>query len=243
MKKVISILALIVFSAYNVYACFDTYLFLKKSSLVYPHKSLVFELNGEYSINKINNPYEDSFLSNGNLYYGIAERFSMQFSLGSGEKSRDVFKLDNLGIRGVYNLFSSLNKNFTTDLILEYHGEFSDLLGDFEFSVPNIFRFSEITYIIHPTLNYNLSDKNFQVGGHTGVFYNFNDNGIIGIGAEYLSPQSSSYSGNRVTKSEFATSLFFGAHIGNKIFIQNEIAKGLANSRDFGFAVTLKFIR
>ncbi len=243
MKKILLILATIIFTVYNSYACFDTYLFLKKNSMVYPYKSLVFELNGEYSINKIGNPAEDSFLSNGNIYYGIAERFSLQFSIGSGEKSRNEYKIDYFGLRGVYNIFSSMSNNHTADFILEYHSEFSDFLGDVEFSVPNIFRSSDITYVIHPTLNYNLIDKNFQVGGHTGIFYNFNDNGIIGIGAEYLSPQSGSYSGSRITKSEFATSLFFGAHIGNMIFIQNEIAKGLANSRDFGFAVTVKFIK
>lgn len=243
MKKVILIITITLLVVYNSYACFDTYLFLKKSSMVYPYKSFALELNGEYSVNKIKNPGEDSFLSNGNIYYGIAKRLSLQFSIGSDEKPRGEYKIDIFGLRGVYNVFASESNNHTADLIIEYRGGFSDLLGDVEFSVPNIFRNSEWTYVAHPTINYNLNEKNFQIGAHTGLFYNFNDNGIIGIGAEYLSPQSGSYSGTRITKSEFATSLFFGANIGNTIFIQNEIAKGLANSRDFGFAVTVKFIQ
>lgn len=243
MKKLFLFAAMVTIISYNAYACFDTYLFLHKSSMVYPHKSLVFELNGEYSINKFNNPNEDSFFSNGSIYYGLADRFSTQFSIGSDDKSRGEYKIDVFGIRGVFNAYSSQFKEHTADLILEYRGGFQDALGDVEFSVPNIFRTSDITYVIHPTVNYTFQEKNYQFGGHTGLFYNFYDKSVIGVGAEYLSPQSGSYAGNRITKSEVAASFFFGAHIGDMIFIQNELAKGLSNSRDFGIAITLKLIK
>ncbi|MDI6804717.1 MAG: hypothetical protein QME58_12895 [Bacteroidota bacterium] len=243
MKKLFLFAAMFTIMSYNAYACFDTYLFLHRSSMVYPHKSLVFELNGEYSINKFNSPNEDSFLSSGSIYYGLADRFSTQISIGSDDKSRGEYKIDFFGIRGVFNAYSSQFKDHTADLILEYRAGFQNALGDVEFSVPNIFRTSDITYVLHPTLNYTLQEKNFQFGGHTGLFYNFSDNSVIGVGAEYLSPQSGSYVGNRITQSEVAASFFFGSHIGESIFIQNELAKGLANSRDFGFALTVKLLR
>jgi hypothetical protein len=37
-------------------------------------------------------------------------------------------------------------------------------------------------------------------------------------------------------------SIFLGAKIGDRFYLQNEIAKGLANSRDIGFAITAKVI-
>lgn len=240
MKKLILIFIVLFLFTSTSYPCFDTYLFLQKGSMVYKHKTLALEMIGEYSVNKISYPGEDMFLFNGNIYYGLVPHFSVQLSLGSSEKQRDNFNLDSYGIRGVYNVFTSLSNNYTLDLIAEHYVNLDE--KEFTISLPNMFRSSELTYVIHPTLNYTMNAKKFIPGIHTGLFHIFSETGLIGIGAEYKSIQSSSYAGLRITQSEFATSLFFGAYIGKSLYIQNEFAKGLANSRDFGFAITLKFI-
>ena len=224
------------------YPCFDTYLFLRKGSMVYPYKSLVLELNNEYSFNNINNPQNDMFFLNGNVYYGIGKKFSLQFGIGSSDKPRNDFKIDHYGIRGVYNLFAAEASDYTLDFIAEENGKFDGLENELTISLPNIFRTNEFTYVLHPTTSYTFDSKDLTIGGHTGLFYNFDETGIMGIGAEYASVQSSSSAGQKITKSEFSASLFFGAHIGRSVYLQNEIAKGLSNSRDFGFALTTKVI-
>ena len=79
-------------------------------------------------------------------------------------------------------------------------------------------------------------------GAHFGLFRSFDNRTIFGIGAEYKSGQGGPYFSDRLTEGEVATSLFFGTMIGKNFYIQNEFAKGLANSRDFGFATTFKFL-
>jgi len=242
MKKLILTLGAILFLTSTVYPCFDTYLFLKRASMVYPFKSLVLELNGEYSINSLRSPQDDSFLSTGSIYYGLWRNFSFQFSIGSDEKARNEFKIDYYAIRGVYNLYSSFMNRYTLDIILEHRGKLGEKNNEFEISLPNIFYVSNFVYVIHPNLSYGFESKDFTLGAHAGAFYTFNEAGLIGLGFEYASVHSSSYAGQRLTKSEYSASLFFGAKIGDKIYLQNEIAKGLANSRDIGFAITTKII-
>ncbi|MDI6765470.1 MAG: hypothetical protein QME52_01380 [Bacteroidota bacterium] len=242
MKKIIFIVVLLSLLPTNAYPCFDTYLFLRKGSMVYPYKSLVLDLNAEYSFNSMSNPQNDMFFSNGNLYYGAAQNLSLQISLGSGEKPRNDFKLDSYSLRGVYNLYSSNVQDYTLDVIAEHRGLFNGTENELTISLPNIFQNTEITYVLHPTASFVFEEKDIAIGGHTGLFYNFNESGIIGIGGEYASVQSSSSAGQRITQSEFAVSIFLGAHLGSSIYLQNEIAKGLANSRDFGFALTTKVI-
>jgi hypothetical protein len=242
MKKVIFILFILVFITTTAYPCFDTYLFLRKGSMVYPFRSLVFELNGEYSINRLGSPQEDSFLSMGSVYYGLTRNLSLQFTIGSDEKARNEFKVDYYGIRGVYNLYSSLTNSYTLDLIFEHRGKLNEKANELEVSLPNIFHISNFTYVIHPTASYGLESKDFTLGAHAGVFRTINEVGVVGIGAEYASVHSSSYAGQRLTKSEYSMSIFLGAKIGDRFYLQNEIAKGLANSRDIGFAITAKVI-
>ncbi len=95
--------------------------------------------------------------------------------------------------------------------------------------------------MIHPTVNYGIDSKELEVGGHLGLFYLF-EQSLVGFGFEYSSVHSSSYVRKRLTKSEASTSIFFGSYLGKGIYLQNELAKGLANSRDFGFALTVKFV-
>ena len=226
----------------QAFACFDTYLFLKKSSMVYPKKSLVLEANGEYSFTKFKDPSEDMFFTFGNLYYGVSDRFSIQMSIGSGEKPRGEFKLDSYGIRGVYNVYTSPIRFFTVDFILEQRGMFTEQANEIEISTPVIFYGNTFTYVVHPTFNYGLNSENFTWGGHLGLFYNLSSSSLVGFGIEYASVHSSSYAGQRLTESESSTSVFFGTYLGNRLYLQNEIAKGLSNSRDIGFALTTKFI-
>lgn len=242
MKKFFLTLTAFLFVIQGSYACFDTYLFLHKRSMVYPHKALLLEWMGEYSINRIKTPQSDNFISYGSIYYGAGENFSIQFSIGSDEKQRDALKVDVFGIRGVLNAYSSAVHGYNLDLAVEYRGGFNGNRSEIEVSIPNIFHFSNLTYIFHPGISYGLLDDNLQAGAHTGLFYNFNETSIIGIGAEYASPQSSSYAGNRIVDGEIAASIFIGAKIGSLLYVQNEFAKGLSNSRDFGFAVTAKFL-
>jgi len=242
MKKLFSIFVVLFLLYSSSYACFDTYLFLRKASMVYPHKSLVVELNGEYSFTRFNNPSEDMFFSMGSLYYGLAKNFSVQFSIGSGEKPRGEFNLDAYSVRGVYNLYTSSQYDYNFNLILEHRGMMNQRANEFEISTPFIYYNNDITYVIHPTMSYGLNSEDLQIGGHLGLFYSFNQNSLVGIGAEYASVQSSSYGGQRLTQSEASASLFFGTYLGNRIYLQNELAKGLSNSRDFGLAITTKFI-
>ncbi len=145
------------------YACFDTYLFLKRSSMVYPYRSLVLETNGEYSF-FLKDPNSDMFLSFGNIYYGLMRNFSVQFSLGSGEKERNQFKLDSYGVRGVYNVYTATSRAFTVDLILEHRGMFTEKANEIEFSVPAIFYSKNYAYVIHPTVNYGIDSKELEAG-------------------------------------------------------------------------------
>jgi len=242
MKKLFSIFVVLFLLYSSSYACFDTYLFFRKASMVYPHKSLVVELNGEYSFTRFNNPSEDMFFSMGSLYYGLAKNFSVQFSIGSGEKPRGEFNLDAYSVRGVYNIYTSSQYDYNFNLILEHRGMMNQRANEFEISTPFIYYNNDITYVIHPTMSYGLNSEDLQIGGHLGLFYSFNQNSLVGIGAEYASVQSSSYGGQRLTQSEASASLFFGTYLGNRIYLQNEFAKGLSNSRDFGLAITTKFI-
>lgn len=242
MKKIFFIAVFMTAFHLNAFACFDTYLFLRKASMVYPYKSLVLEANGEYSFNKFNDPTQDQFFTMGSLYYGLLRNFSVQFTLGSSEKPRGEFSLDAYSIRGVYNVFTSAQNDFNFNLILEHRGMMNQKANEFEISTPFIYYNNDMTYVIHPTMSYGLNSEDLTVGGHLGLFYSFNPNSLVGFGAEYASVQSSSYGGQRLTQSEFSTSLFFGTYLGNRIYLQNEFAKGLSNSRDFGFAVTTKFI-
>ncbi|MCX8057614.1 MAG: hypothetical protein N3F03_08410 [Ignavibacteria bacterium] len=242
MKRGILVLSIITLLHINSYACFDTYLFLRKASMVYPYKSLVLEANGEYSFTKFNDPSQDQLFTMGSIYYGLLKDFSIQLTIGSSEKPRGEFALDAYSIRGVYNLFTSKENDYNFNLIFEHRGMTNRKANEIEISTPLIHFNDDFTYIIHPTMSYGLNSQDLTIGGHLGFFYNFNPNSLIGIGAEYASVQSSSYGGQRLTQSEFSTSLFFGTYIGNRIYLQNEFAKGLANSRDFGLAITTKFI-
>lgn len=242
MKKIIFSL-FIFFNLYiNSFACFDTYLFLRKASMVYPYKSLVVEANGEYSFTKLNAPSEDMFFTMGSIYYGLIRNFSIQVSLGSSEKPRGEFDLDAYSIRGVYNVFTSKENNYNLNLIIEHRGIVNQRSNEIEFSTPLIMYDDNFAYVVHPTISYGFNTQDLTIGAHSGLFYLFNPNSLVGIGVEYASVQSSSYAGQRLTQSEFASSIFFGTYLGNRIYLQNELAKGIANSRDFGIAITTKFI-
>lgn len=241
MKKLIfTLILLLTFHSFSS-ACFDTYLFLRKATMVYPYKSLVLEANGEYSFTKFKDPSQDMFFTMGSLYYGLLRNFSVQFSVGSGEKPRGELKFDFYSIRGVYNLYSSPSNLYNFNLILEHRGMFTEKANELEVSAPLIIHNYDMTYVLHPVMSYGLNSEDFTLGGHLGLFHTF-ENSLIGIGAEYASTQSSSYAGQRLTQSELSTSLFFGTYLGNRIYLQNELAKGLSNSRDFGLAITTKFI-
>lgn len=242
MKKILMSAILLISLSDSVYPCFDTYLFLRRGSMVYPRNMLIVDLNNEYSFNRIGSPQNDVFMLNGNLYYGVTDEFSVQFSLGSGEKPRDDFGIDSYGIRGVYNLFSSMAGGYTLDFIAEGNGSLDGTENGMTVSIPNIFRSGELTYVLHPATRFEFGRNNISAGGHTGIFYDFNGAGIIGAGAEYMSVHGSSSAVNRMTRSELSASLFLGAKIGGSLYIQNEIAKGVSNSRDFGFALTTKVI-
>lgn len=246
-KKIflITILSLSILAS-SLLACFDTYLFLNRSSMVYPYKKAVLESLGEYSFNSISNPEEDTFLADFNGYYGIAKRFSIQIGLSSSEKPRSDFKIDEYGIRGVLNVFQSVTKKYFVDIILAHHGQFSGSEMVYHFSVPNMIYKKDFLFVIHPTFeivgikNPNKVENTF--GGHTGIFWIVKDSAIIGIGAEYASPQSGSVWNKRLVEGEAASSLFLGGKIGDILYLQSEFAKGLKNSRDFGYAITLKIL-
>jgi hypothetical protein len=220
-------------------ACFDTYLFLQKSDMVYPQGQMVLEGSGEYIMAKMNNPGED-FLSGGtNLYYGFSKRFSMQVGISSSEKERANFAIDGYGLRAVYGLVQGYKGVYNLDVILEHASTFDFDDANYEISMPNIFHVNNFTFVIHPVTSFG---TNFNLRGHGGIFYHINGVGIVGIGSEYASAQTSSRFNQRLVRGEGATSLFFGSQMG-RVYLQNEFIKGWGENggNDFGFAATVKF--
>ncbi len=223
----------------TAYACFDTYLFLNKRSMVYPERHFIMDTLSEYSFNNMRSPAEDTFFMDFNAYYGVTKRFSIQVGAASAEITRDeLLKIDEYGLKGVYNIVKMKEKSYYLDTILACR---SSVGGDvaFEISAPNIFYKGDNVFVLHPVIELPKNSPAI-IGGHCGIFHTFKDVALIGIGAEYASAQSGSTFNKRLVKGEAATSLFFGARLGNIFYFQNEFAKGLANSRDFGFAATLK---
>lgn len=248
MKRIFLSLLILSFVVSSVFACFDTYLFLNKYSMVYPKGKIIFDTLAEYSVNSVSLPEEDTFLMNFNVYYGIFNNFSLQVGISSSEKSRSEFGIDEFGVRAVLNLVNqpiiSFVDNYTFDLILEHHeGMFGKNIS-FEFSAPSMFYKGNWVMVVHPVFSLadlETSSIEYSLGGHLGVFYLFGS-ALVGVGAEYQSAQNGSAFGNRLIEGESGVSLFFGAKLGENVYIQNEFAKGIANSRDFGFALTVKLI-
>lgn len=239
---IITTVAFLITTANYGVACFDTCLFLNKQSMVYPTKHLVVDTLGEYSFNKMTEPNDDSFLMDFNAYYGVTKRFSLQIGASSSEKSRAQFKLDEYGIKGVYNILSEGKKMYYLDTILACRSSIDGTLS-FEISAPNILYHKNNIFVLHPVSEIvkGKSVNEYSIGGHIGIFHSFNNMAIIGVGAEYRSAQNGSTFNKRLVEGESAASLFLGAKLGDVVYFQNEFAKGLANSRDLGFAATLKF--
>lgn len=243
MKKLFWIVLVMITLIVGVsYACFDTFLFLKGSSMVYPQRTLAIETLGEYSFNSAKDGSSDTYLADFNIYYGVFERFSLQVGLGSDEKKRNEFKFDSFKARGAYNITRSPKKGYFLDGILECVGNRSMNEINFELSFPSIFSRRNYLYVVHPVVNFTKGEGfAVEAGWHCGAFRLFENGSLIGLGAEFRSAQSGSYV-TRLVEGEYACSIFYGAMIGKNLFIQNELAKGLSNSRDFGVALTLKFV-
>ncbi len=236
------ILILIVIGAISVYPCFDTYLFLNKMSLAYPKGMLVDEGLGEYSANDFSMPENDAMFICGNFYYGITERFSLQVGTETNEAARNTMEFGAFGIRGVYNLIRMDGNSYTLDATLQHATDMGNVLS-YEASFPSVFNHGSNTFVVHPVMNLAKDGEYFfTMGGHCGAFHSFGRTALVGFGAEYMSAQSASRFGTRLVDGESAASLFLGAQIGERLYWQNEFAKGLANSRDFGFATTFKFL-
>ncbi|MCX7677819.1 MAG: hypothetical protein N2316_01230 [Spirochaetes bacterium] len=225
------------------YPCFDTFLFIHKKSMVYPTGYVAADVLGEYSINDARSASQDSYFTNYNLYYGLADRFSVQFGVSTVESTREESQngIDSWSIRGVFNALNVGGGMYFLDLILEHHTGVEADGTVSVFSIPNIFNINNVILVIHPVYEISRTSgtNEYMWGGHGGIFYNVNNRGIIGIGAEYSSTQSSSALNRRLTEGEAAASLFVGFNFGN-LYFQNEFAKGLQNSRDYGFAATVK---
>lgn len=222
-------------------ACFDTYLFLGKHSLVYPKGEIVAEVSGEYTMPRISEESEDLFSGASNIYIGASDRFSMQIGLSSTEKVRSSFSLDSYGIRGVVGLVRNYKDVYNLDFVLEHAAHFDGEESAIEFSAPSIFHFDNTTFVFHPVTSFGKS-SDFALRGHGGVFCRYGENALVGIGAEYESAQNGSQFGRRLVRGAGAASIFFGARIGSA-YIQNELIKGWgAESNDLGFALTVKYI-
>ncbi|HHS50834.1 MAG TPA: hypothetical protein ENN07_06935 [candidate division Zixibacteria bacterium] len=226
----------------GVLACFDTYLFLAERPMVYPAKTLAFDGFGEYSVNESKNPAEDEFLISFNAFYGIDGRLSLLLGGGSSEKGRGEFAFDEIWLGATYNLLSRKDGAYTLDAMAACVNNFDEKELALEISAPNIFHSRGLTLVAHPVMEVIPSEGDVSFGAHFGLFKSLDKRAVFGIGAEYMSAQSGPVFGNRIVEGETAMSLFFGAMIGKNFYIQNEFAKGLANSRDFGFATTLKFL-
>lgn len=224
------------------YPCFDTFLFLQKKSMVYPKSYLAVDFLGEYSVNSAANPEADSSFTNYNMYYGIMDSLSVQAGISTVENTRGAgsYQAESWAIKGVYNALSMNGGFYNLDVILAHHTGISSSDNSAGFSLPNLFNVSDFTFVVHPTVEVMYSgDTQYNFGGHGGVFYRIKDTAVIGLGAEFASAQSGSMLNKRMTEGELAASIFAGFNLGN-VYLQNEFAKGLMNSRDFGYAITVK---
>jgi hypothetical protein len=200
---------------------------------------LMVEGLGEYSANDFSKPANDAMFMAGNVYYGVTDRFSIQIGAETNESERHNLSFGALGVRGVYNLIRTEDSKYTLDATLQHISDMGCVLS-YEASFPNVFNNGSNTFVVHPVMNLS-KDGNYEfaMGGHCGAFHSIGSTAIVGIGAEYMSSQTTSRFSNRLVEGEFATSLFLGAQLG-PVYWQNEFAKGIANSRDFGFATTFK---
>jgi len=242
MKRFFVIIILVSTVSSLATACFDTYLFLRRGSMVYPRAGFVVDMAGEYSFNKINAPGTDMFFSAVGVTYGVWDRFSLQGTFGTSERERTALTVDAFGIRGVYNILSASDYAHSVDLIMEYSSAYGGLDRSIELSLPNIVRMTETVIVLHPTMAVGFSSEEVDLGGHAGFFRTFDDRSIIGVGLEYSGALLRGQSTGAITRSEASASLFLGAQIGSLIYLQNEFAKGLQNTRDYGVAMTAKVI-
>ncbi len=223
-------------------ACFDTYLFQQKQGMVYPTKLLALDTNGEYIINDVRRQKADLFSFDLNAYYGVAPWVSLQVQLASGEKERELTQFDEWGLRSVFSLVRTAQNRYNLDLILEHHVLLTDQNHSFEVSAPSIWHLGNMTYVVHPVMAF-VEGMPMGLRGHGGVFYSTKSGILVGLGAEYESAQSSSFFGQRLVKGEAGTSLFFGAALGENLYLQNELIKGWgAAGKDIGFALTMKVL-
>jgi hypothetical protein len=237
----VALLIAVLLVPHAVSACFDTYLFLNKGSLVYPKGQMVVETSGEYTMPAMTDAARDMLAGAANVYYGVSDRFSVQAGLLSSDKPRQQFSFDEYGLRGVLGVVQGYRNVYNLDIVLEHSSLFDGDENTFELSTPNIFHFDRYTVVVHPVTSFG---RNVDVGlrGHGGVFYRFSESGIVGVGMEYASAQSGSRFGRRLVNGEGATSIFFGSRIGGA-YLQNEFIKGWGvGGNDFGFAVTVKYL-
>jgi hypothetical protein len=245
MKKTVLIAAALMFSmafAATGEACFDTFLFLHKKSMVYPKGYMAMDVMGEYSVNDANKAENDSYFTNYSMFYGLAERLSVQGGVSTTDTSRteNKYEADSWTARGVLNTVNNAGNFYFMDFIVEHHSGIAEEGQTTEFSIPNLFYVKHFTFVVHPVMEMSWTGKNqYAPRGHGGVFYNIGNIGIFGLGTEYGSPQSSSMLGKQLSDGEWAASIFVGANLGN-VYVQSELAKGLMNSRDLGFAMTVK---
>lgn len=242
-KGAIVIAALIVLFTSSGYPCFDTFLFLHKKSMVYPRGYAAADVMAEYSVNSTNASGGDSYFTNYNLYYGLAEQFSVQFGVSSVETTREDggSGTDSWSARGVLNALNFGGGVYYLDMVLEHHTGVDAEGNTTVFSVPNIFNISDFVLVVHPMYGMIRSGgaHEYVLGGHAGLFYNIANKGIIGVGAEYAGPQGGSALNRQMTGGDAAASLFVGFNLGN-LYFQNEFAKGLSDSHDYGVAATVK---
>ena len=138
--------------------------------MVYPQNQLVFDSLGEYSFNSMGQPGEDTFFMDFNGYYGVTRKFSFQVGVSSSEKVRVEFKIDEYGIKGVYNLISKEKSKYYLDIILAHHGGLVEQAAAWEFSAPNILYKKNNIFVVHPVVELVTSEQEteYSIGGHLG---------------------------------------------------------------------------
>ena len=241
MRRII-ILVVVLGLAVSTWACFDVFLLRGEGSMVYPKGTLALESFGEYSVNSVNAPGDDSFLMFGRVYYGVSQRFSFSLGFGSDDSPRTSLHFNTITASGTFNLVSDERKSYSIDGILACQNTIGDGLNA-EISAPLLVRKNNYSFVFHPVMEF-LTANAFKItpGFHVGLFRTFDNGSIVGVGAEYQSGQEGPYFSRRLIDGEAGVSLFLGAMLGKHLFLQNEIAKGLANSRDLGFALSLKVL-
>jgi len=234
LKKVKLALIAFVLSLFPVsgYSCFDVYTIILNRPITYPAHEAALSLGTEYTFTHMSAPEEDEISLPARLYYGITEHFTA-YAGGevAGVRSPESFDYNATDIGLFYNVYNSELFSFTP--AAETHFPYKGGAPAHDISMILTKPVNNWFVVLHPKLEMTPAEDGGTsnvFGYHFGVFYNFGSHSSLGWGHEYFDKA-------------LTTSLFIGSFIGDRLFFQTEIIKGLTDeAQNYGFAASLKYV-